>query len=160
MKKIFFALADNNAQIPKKENPSDAGFDIFSNEDVLIPPLERKLIDTGVIILLKKSRIYNKDSGLYVADVRPRSGNSLKMGLMIVNSPGTIDETYTGNIKVIVFNSNKDKDIHITKGFKIAQLVIHNIPNLSIGVVDKNQEDFSQYERGEKGFGSSDKNKI
>lgn len=157
MKKIFFALSDQTALIPKKENISDAGYDIFSNEDVIIPPLERRLIDTGVIVLLKKSRLYNNDSGLYVADVRPRSGNALKYGLMIVNSPGTIDETYTGNIKVIVFNSNKDKEIHITKGFKIAQLVIHNIPDMIVETVDKNQEDLSIYERGEKGFGSSDK---
>lgn len=156
MKKIFFALADNNAFHPKKENLSDAGYDIFSNEDVLIPPLGRKLIDTGVIILLKKSRLYNGDSGLYVADVRPRSGNALKYGLMIVNSPGTIDETYTGSIKVIVFNSNKNEEIYIQKGFKIAQLVIHHIPDMSVEIVDKNKEDFSLYERGEKGFGSSD----
>lgn len=157
MKTIYFVKQHPDAITPQKANLTDAGFDLYSIEDVVLQPLERKLIDTGIQILLKKSKLENEtDDCLYMADVRPRSGNSIKLGLAVLNSPGTIDEEYTGNIKVIAYNTNKDDSIHISKGFKIAQLIIHKIPNFKFVELQNGSEDLSLYQRGNKGFGSSD----
>lgn len=77
--------------------PGDAGVDLYASEDVILQPGERKLIPTGICIALPEG---------YEAQVRPRSGNAIKLGLTVLNSPGTIDEGYRGEIKVIALNTN------------------------------------------------------
>lgn len=141
MNKIFFALTHKNARCPERVYENDAGFDLFAAEETIIPPLGRAIIDTGVVVLLNKSRIFNNEKNcLYVADVRPRSGNAIKSGLTVLNTPGTIDELYTGNIKVILFNSDKYHPVNIFMESKIAQLVIHKIPLLQTEVIYHSQE--------------------
>ena len=133
---------DPDVIIPSYAYPGDAGLDLRSNDDIDIAPFERVLIPTGLVIAIPDG---------YAGFVQPRSGISLKRGLGIANTPGLIDSQYRGELKVIALNMNKDKSLHVSKGDRIAQLVIQRVPIVHIEEVDMLDETV----RGESGFGSS-----
>ena len=132
---------DEKAILPHYAHPGDAGLDLFSVERKTIQPGESTLIRTGITIQLPPNT---------EAQVRPRSGLALKHGVTVLNSPGTIDHGYRGEVKVILINHGK-APIEIEMGMKIAQLVIQ--PILIVEVVDV--EELSETQRGEGGFGST-----
>ncbi|HRS42882.1 MAG TPA: dUTP diphosphatase [Candidatus Diapherotrites archaeon] len=135
------------AKLPTKAHDSDAGFDIFADEDKVIQPMSRESIHTGIAIELPEIPESNKDIYLRIA---PRSGLSVKSGIDIF--AGVVDRGYTGEIVVCMFNSSKE-EFKINKGDKIAQLIPTLILKDSLIEVFELEES----KRGDKGFGSSGK---
>ncbi len=129
------------AKLPEYAHPGDAGLDLFSVDDAVIPPGESKLIGTGIVIELPENT---------EAQIRPRSGMALKHQITVLNSPGTIDHGYRGQIGVILINHGT-KPFTVESGMKIAQMVI--APVMSVNVIDT--EDLTETKRGEGGFGST-----
>lgn len=136
-------LLDKNAKIPFRANKTDAGADLCSIENYKIKPLERKAISTGISVKIPDG---------YYGRIAPRSGLAYKNGIDVL--AGVIDSDYTGEIKVILFNTDKEKSFEINKGDRIAQLIIEDHFNFDFEVVDE----LVDTERGDKGFGSSGKN--
>lgn len=139
--KLLVEKIDKNAIIPFKAHEGDAGMDLFSVEETIIKPMERKLIRTGIKIQLPKNT---------EAQIRPRSGLALKNGITVLNTPGTIDEGYRGEIGIILINlSNEEFKVEV--GMKIAQMVIKSTLNLEVEEV----VELTKTTRGEGGFGST-----
>ncbi len=129
---------------PEYAYDSDSGFDLRSTEDIWVQANDRKLVPTGL-------RFDIPDG--YEIQVRSKSGLALNQGLMVLNSPGTVDSGYQGEIKVIIFNTTKER-IKIEKGQKIAQAVI--CPVLNGKWVDLIRvETLQEKDRNDKGFGST-----
>lgn len=128
-----------DAIIPTKAHESDSGWDLYILGDIEIKPKETVIIPTGIAIKLPP---------FYEAQVRPRSGVTSKTKLRV--QLGTIDNDYTGDIGIIVDNIG-DEPIALNGGYKLAQLVVQQLPNTVIEVVD----DLEHGIRGDKGFGSS-----
>lgn len=133
----------SNNDLPRYETELSAGMDVrsFIESPIILKPLERKLVNTGLFAQLEKG---------YEIQVRPRSGLALKKGITVLNSPGTIDADYRGEIGVILINLSND-DFIINSGDRIAQLVVskHEQPNL------EQTDSLDSTLRGEKGFGST-----
>ena len=133
----------SNNDLPRYETELSAGMDIrsFIESPIILKPFERKLVNTGLYAQLEKG---------YEIQVRPRSGLALKKGITVLNSPGTIDADYRGEIGVILINLSND-DFIINSGDRIAQLVVskHEQPNL------EQTDSLDSTSRGEKGFGST-----
>lgn len=142
---IKFKKLDSNALLPKYAHEEDAGMDVFSNEDTFLNPKEWALVKTGFCMELPRD---------YEAQVRSKSGLSLKSGIIVLNSPGTIDENYRGEVGVIIMNVS-NTPYHIEKHQKIAQMVINKVEHLNVVEV----EEISSTIRGEGGFGSTGLNK-
>lgn len=132
--------------LPEYKTALSAGVDLTANldEEVVLKPLERKLIPTGLYIELPAG---------YEAQVRPRSGLALKNGLTVLNTPGTIDADYRGEIRVILINLS-NQDFTINDGERIAQMVIAKHET----AVWEEVENLEETERGAGGFGSTGKN--
>jgi dUTP pyrophosphatase len=130
-----------NQQLPEYATPLSAGMDLRANigEDIVLKPMERRLIPTGLHIALPEG---------YEAQVRPRSGLALKHGITVLNSPGTIDADYRGEICVLLINLS-DKDFTITDGERIAQMVIARHEQGEFVIVDELDATL----RGEGGYG-------
>lgn len=129
------------ATLPAYAHASDAGMDVRSVEDVTIPVGGRALVHTGLVMELPPR---------YEAQVRPRSGLALKHGVTVLNTPGTIDAGYRGEVGVILANFG-DAPFEVKKGDKIAQLVIAPVTQpVIVEVADVNETD-----RGAGGFGST-----
>jgi dUTP pyrophosphatase len=128
-------------KLPNYAHPGDAGMDLYSAEEYVLKPGERKLISTGVKIALPPS---------HEAQIRPKSGLALKHGISIVNTPGTIDEGYRGIVGVIAINHGGE-EFKIEKNSKIAQMVINKVETLEVEEVGE----LSDTKRGEGGFGST-----
>ena len=128
-------------QLPAYATPQSAGMDLRANLDapVTLHPMERRLIPTGLHIALPEG---------YEAQVRPRSGLALKHGLTVLNTPGTIDADYRGEIGVVLINLSQE-DFVINDGERIAQMVIARHEQGDLVVV----EELDQTERGEGGYG-------
>jgi len=135
---------DSENKNPEYAYDSDSGFDLRSTEEIWVQANDRKLIPTGL-------RFDIPDG--YEIQVRSKSGLALNQGLMVLNSPGTVDSGYQGEIKVIIFNTTNDR-IKIEKGQKIAQAVI--CPVLNGKWVDLVKvESIQEKDRNDKGFGST-----
>ncbi len=132
---------NQDAKLPNFAHKGDAGMDVYSIEEAVIKSGETKLIRTGISIELPE---------MTEAQMRPRSGLALKNSITLLNSPGTIDEGYRGEIGVIMINHGKD-DFKVEKHMKIAQMVVK--PIFDINVVEI--EELSDTDRGEGGFGST-----
>lgn len=143
MTTIKFKKLDERATIPSYAKPGDAGMDLRSIESYRIFPKNKALVQTGLALELPIG---------YEAQVRPRSGLALKHGLTVLNSPGTIDSGYRGEIGVIIIN-NGIFEFNIEEGDRIAQLVIARYAHPTIEEV----VELSDSERGEHGFGSTGK---
>ena len=132
---------NEKAIIPNYAHEGDAGLDLYSVEKLVLAPGERVLVHTGIKIELPKNT---------EAQIRPRSGLALKNGISLVNSPGTIDEGYRGEIGVIIINHGLES-FTVEEGMKIAQMVIKPVWRVEVEEVVS----LSDSERGEKGYGSS-----
>lgn len=132
-------------ELPKYQTPCAAGMDICAHlqEPVLLKPLQRKLIPTGLFMEIPEG---------YEAQIRPRSGLALKNGITVLNTPGTIDADYRGEVGVILVNLS-DSDFQIEDGDRIAQMVIARHECAEWTVV----ETLSSSDRGAGGFGSTSK---
>ena len=133
----------SNNKLPRYETELSAGMDVraFVETPITLEPLERTLVKTGLFAELEKG---------FEIQVRPRSGLALKKGITVLNSPGTIDADYRGEIGVILINLSKEKFI-INSGERIAQLVVskHEQPIIKLS------DSLGDTQRGEKGFGST-----
>ncbi|GAA4385330.1 dUTP diphosphatase [Tsukamurella soli] len=109
---------DRGLPLPKRAHPGDAGIDLYSAISVRIDPGRRTLIPTGVAIALPEGTV-----GL----IHPRSGLAAKHGLTIVNTPGTVDAGYRGEIKVCLINTDPDAAVDIKRGDRIAQLLVQQV---------------------------------
>ncbi len=138
---LRFKKIHPDAVLPSYAHPSDAGMDVRSVVDLTIAPGARALVPTGLVMLLPP---------LYEAQVRPRSGLALKNGVTVLNTPGTIDSGYRGEVGVILMNLGADEFI-VKKGDKIAQIVIAPVTQPEIVETDRVDET----DRGSGGFGST-----
>jgi len=133
-----------DAVIPKYNYDSDSGFDLHSVEDLEVSPFGRILVPTGLCFDIKDG---------YEIQVRSKSGLAIKHGLMVLNSPGTVDNGYNGEVQVIVFNTN-NYTVTIPKGMKVGQAVL--CPVVNGGWVDLVRvNEINNKERGSNGFGST-----
>ncbi|MGB3402330.1 MAG: dUTP diphosphatase [Microcoleaceae cyanobacterium] len=139
--KLKVLKLNESAILPQYARAEDAGLDLFSIEETTIKPGESKLIHTGIAIELPPQT---------EAQVRPRSGLALKHQITVLNTPGTIDAGYRGEIGVILINHGL-QPFQVIKGMKIAQLVISPIIRAEIEVADS----LSLTDRGNQGFGST-----
>ena len=144
--KMDFNFTKNNpdAVTPSYAYPTDSGFDLHSSEDIWLFPFGRALVPTGLHFDIPQN---------YELQIRSKSGLALKQGLMVLNSPGTVDQGYVGEIKVILFNTTNEK-IKINKGQKIAQAVL--APVVSGQWVNLVEVDtIGSKDRNDNGFGST-----
>lgn len=138
---LRFRKIHPDAVLPSYAHPSDAGMDVRSVDDLVIAPGKRALVHTGLVMLLPP---------MYEAQVRPRSGLALKSGVTVLNTPGTIDSGYRGEVGVILANFG-EADFRVKKGDKIAQIVIAPVTQPTIEETDCMDET----DRGTGGFGST-----
>ena len=140
---IVSIINKSKNELPKYQTLISAGMDLRANidEPIIIKPLQRLVVNTGLFISLEPG---------YEAQIRPRSGLALNKGITVVNSPGTIDADYRGEIGVILINLS-DSSFEINSGDRIAQMIIAKHETISWRVV----ENLDQSDRGNKGFGST-----
>jgi len=140
---VAFKRIHPDAILPAYAHEGDAGMDVRSVEDVVIPRGGRALVHTGLVMALPMG---------WEAQVRPRSGLALKHGVTVLNTPGTIDAGYRGEVGVILANFG-DSDFSVAKGDKVAQIVIAPVTRAEI----VETEAVDETERGAGGFGSTGK---
>jgi dUTP pyrophosphatase len=125
--KVLITRIDHGLPLPSYAKPGDAGADLYSAVDDRIEPGERKLIPTGIMIALPPG---------FVALVHPRSGLAIKHGITLGNSPGTIDASYRGEVKVILINLDPNQAFEIKRGDRIAQLIFQRFEAAEFVEVD------------------------
>jgi len=138
---VKFRKIDPAAILPSYAHPGDAGMDVRSVEELVVEPGGRKLVRTGLVMMLPPG---------YEAQVRPRSGLALKNGVTVLNTPGTIDEGYRGEVGVILANLGAEP-FRVEKGAKIAQIVIALCTRAEI----VETAEIDETARGTGGFGST-----
>ena len=139
--RVLFRKIDPAAALPEYAHPGDAGMDVRSVEDKTIPPGGRALVRTGLVMMLPPDA---------EAQVRSRSGLAIKYGVAVLNSPGTIDAGYRGEVGVILANFGEEP-FHVEKGMKIAQIVVAPVVRAEIAETDE----IDSTDRGVGGFGST-----
>lgn len=135
------AVVAEGIEPPHYATEGAAGLDLRANQDVQLQPMERKMVPTGVRLAIPPG---------YEAQVRPRSGLAARHGVTMVNSPGTIDSDYRGEIQVILINLGQDA-VEFKRGERIAQLVVSPVAKARLVFVQSLEETV----RGEGGFGST-----
>ena len=133
---------DPDLPLPERAHRGDAGVDLHCAEDLVIAPGERTLVKTGIALALPLGTV-----GL----IHPRSGLAAKHGLTIVNAPGTVDADYRGELMVCLLNTDKDTPFEITRGMRIAQLVVQRVELPDFVEVDELDDTV----RGAGGYGST-----
>jgi dUTP pyrophosphatase len=139
---VLLTRLDAGLPVPTYARPCDAGADLCAVRDVVLEPGERALVGTGVAIALPDG---------YAGFVHPRSGLAARSGLSIVNAPGTIDAGYRGEILVCLINLDRRTPVRISRGDRIAQLVVQRVEHARFVEV----EDLPPSERGAGGYGST-----
>ena len=143
MKKVIMRIEklSGNAQVPQYMSEGSSGMDLYvsAEKDIVLKPLNRALVPTGIRIEIPRG---------YEAQVRPRSGLALEHGIGVLNSPGTIDSDYRGEIKVIVINLS-DKKFVVKPGLRVAQMVLQKVERARVRIVKK----VGSSKRGSGGFG-------
>ncbi|MEM4598327.1 MAG: dUTP diphosphatase [Candidatus Diapherotrites archaeon] len=140
-KEVLVVKISQDAKLPERALAGDAGYDLFSNECTEIEPGKIKIVGTGIRIALPKGM---------EAQIRPKSGLALNYGITVLNTPGTIDPNYRGEIKVILINLG-EKKFKVEKGQKIAQIVFNRFATPKL----KETSALDKTERGQNGFGST-----
>lgn len=138
---INISRVHSDAIIPSYAHHDDAGADLYAIEDALVPAHGQCLVSTGLAIELPHG---------FVGLVHSRSGLATKHGVAVVNSPGTIDAGYRGEIRIGLIN-HSDEDFHVERGMRIAQLLIQRVEHAMFTVVDS----LADSDRGNAGFGST-----
>jgi dUTP pyrophosphatase len=132
---------DPDLPLPGYAKPGDAGIDLVAREDVVIACRGgRALVPTGVAVAIPEG---------YAGFIQPRSGLALKHGITCLNTPGLIDSGYRGELKVLLVNTDPEADHAVTRGERIAQLVVQAVEHVDLTVVDE----LPDSERGHGGFG-------
>ena len=139
---IAITRLDPDVPLPAYAHPGDAGADLVSTVDVQIAPGERTLVPTGLSMAIPEG---------YVGLVHPRSGLAARLGLSIVNAPGTIDSGYRGEVKVLLVNLDPSTPIRLSRGDRIAQLVVQRVEHARFVEV----EALPDTARGAGGYGST-----
>lgn len=142
MVEILISRLDAEVALPSYAHPGDAGADLTTTVDVHLEPGERALVPTGIGIALPEG---------YVALVHPRSGLAARFGVSIVNAPGTVDAGYRGEIKVMLINLDPREPVRLSRGDRIAQLVIQQVERARFVEVDR----LPGSARGDGGYGST-----
>jgi len=145
MVKLLIKKLHKNIILPEYKTDGSSGMDLMANveQTVKILPGEKKIISTGIMVAIPE---------LYEIQIRPRSGLAAKNGISVLNTPGTIDSDYRGEIKVILINLGKDI-FQINKNDRIAQMIVCPIIKVEL----KEVESLPETVRGEGGFGSTNK---
>ena len=145
MVKLLIKKLQKNIILPEYKTEGSSGMDLMANveQTVKILPGEKKIISTGIMVAIPEQ---------YEIQIRPRSGLAAKNGISVLNTPGTIDSDYRGEIKVILINLGKDI-FEINKNDRIAQMIVCPIIKVELEEV----ESLPETVRGEGGFGSTDK---
>ncbi|MFT4395831.1 dUTP diphosphatase [Gordonia lacunae] len=133
---------DPDLPLPTRAHPGDAGVDLYSTIDLELPAGRRQLVGTGIAVALPVGTV-----GL----IHPRSGLAARAGLSVVNTPGTIDAGYRGEIKVCLINHDPEQTISIARGDRIAQLIVQRVELPEFVEVDE----LDETARGDGGYGSS-----
>ena len=141
---IKVELVNEDSVFPKYAYTSDSGFDLHAAEEVIIGPFGRALVPTGLKVSFEEG---------YEIQVRPKSGLAIKQGLTVLNTPGTVDQGYTGEIQVIVFNTN-NTTVTIPKGMKVGQGVLCPVVQGKY-VIFEQVGKVEDKDRGNNGFGST-----
>lgn len=131
----------DEAVIPSYAHDGDSCVDLYSIDEAVLNPFSRKLISTGLSMAIPKG---------YEGLIRPRSGNALKRGVTVLNTPGTIDSNYRGEIGVILYNSTPDQ-IYIHVGDRIAQMAFKEVSKVEFDI----RNELDETDRGDGGFGST-----
>lgn len=139
---VLITRLDPELPLPRYAKPGDAGADILSRIDITLAPGERALVPTGIAIALPDG---------YVALVHPRSGLAIKHGVTMVNSPGTVDAAYRGELQIILINHDPKQAVTFKRGDRIAQLVIQKVEHAKFIEVSQ----LPGSDRGSGGFGST-----
>jgi len=138
---VLQVVLSEGATAPAYATPGAAGMDLRSTDDVELAPFQRKLVPTGIRAAIPEG---------FEGQIRPRSGLALKMGVSMVNTPGTIDCDYRGEIGVILINLSENV-VKLARGERIAQLVICPVARARVELVGE----LDETKRGEGGFGST-----
>ncbi len=135
----------SNNPLPEYQTSQSAGVDLraFLEEDVILKPMERKLIGTGLYMALPEG---------YEAMIRPRSGMAFKYGISVINTPGTIDADYRGELKIALINLSQD-DYTVKSGDRVAQMIINKYEQVTFRLTDK----LDETSRGSGGYGHTGK---
>lgn len=139
---VQILMLDDGLEPPTYATEGDAGADLRTAVDLVLEPGERALVPTGVALALPPGHV-----GL----VHPRSGLAARFGLTIVNAPGTIDAGYRGEIKVCLLNTDRSSSMRLSRGDRIAQLIVQRVEHVVFDVVDE----LPASVRGTGGFGST-----
>jgi dUTP pyrophosphatase len=139
---VLISRLDPGVPLPSYARPGDAGADLVTTADIDIAPGERAVVGTGVAIALPDG---------YAAFVHPRSGLAARAGLSVVNTPGTIDSGYRGEIKICLINHDQRQPIRLRRGDRIAQLVVQRVEH----AVFQEVQELDDSPRGAGGYGST-----
>ena len=139
---VLLHRLDPGLPAPGYAHPGDAGVDLVAREDVVVPPLGRVVVPTGVAIALPDG---------YAAFVHPRSGLAARPGLTVVNAPGTVDAGYRGEIRVPLLNTDPAEPVALRRGDRVAQLVVQRVSRAVFVEVER----LPGSARGADGFGST-----
>jgi len=142
VKGIAIRRLREEAVVPARAYPGDAGLDLAACDRVELGPGERAIVATGLAVAIPKG---------YAGFVQPRSGLAAEHGISVVNAPGLIDSGYRGEVRVVLLNTDAARPFVVEPGMRIAQLVV--LPVAELDVVEV--EELPASERGERGFGSS-----
>ena len=142
MTRVQITRLDRGLPLPAYARDDDAGLDLHVTDTVTLAPGERQLVGTGIAIALPAG---------HAAFVHPRSGLALRHGLTVVNSPGTVDAGYRGEIKVLLINHDADDEVTLHRGDRIAQLVVQRVEQAELVEVDA----LPETSRGSGGYGST-----
>jgi dUTP pyrophosphatase len=139
---VLLTRLDPDVPVPSYARPGDAGADLVTTSDVTIAPGERTIVGTGVAIALPDG---------YAAFVHPRSGLAARVGLSVVNTPGTIDSGYRGEIRICLINHDLRNPVELHRGDRVAQLVVQRVEHVAFREVDE----LAGSPRGAGGYGST-----
>ncbi|HVE73520.1 MAG TPA: dUTP diphosphatase [Mycobacteriales bacterium] len=142
MLEVAVRRLDPDVPLPTYAHPGDAGCDLVTTVDVDLAPGERALLPTGLSLALPEG---------YAAFVHPRSGLAALHGVSIVNSPGTIDAGYRGEVKVVLVNHDPAETVHLRRLDRVAQLVVQRVEQ----VTWREEQVLPNSDRGEGGYGST-----
>ncbi|MDT0302980.1 dUTP diphosphatase [Streptomonospora wellingtoniae] len=139
---VLIRRIDPDLPLPVYARPGDAGADLVTAEDVVVPPGRRAVVGTGIAIALPEG---------YAAFVHPRSGLAARCGLTLVNAPGTVDAGYRGEVRVTLLNTDAETAVELTRGDRVAQLVVQRVER----AVFREADALPDSVRGADGFGST-----
>ena len=139
---VLLTRLDPDVPLPAYARPGDAGADLVTTSDIVLGPGERGVVGTGIAIALPPG---------YAGFVHPRSGLAARVGLSVVNTPGTVDAGYRGEIKICLINHDPARKIELSRGDRIAQLVVQRVEHAVFVEV----QNLDETERGAGGYGST-----